>query len=175
MKKLDWLILRLTPHNKVSDFYRNRGVKIGRGCEIYKSVNFGSEPYLITIGEHVRINEGVEFVTHDGGLWVLRSPKSGFSERFHNADYFGSIIVHDNVHIGTDAIIMPGVEIGENCIIGCGAVVTHSIPSNSVVGGVPARLIETLEEYAQKAEKKVILTKALSPAEKKRYLKQLFG
>ena len=53
-------------------YYRSLGVKIGKDCEIYTTVNFGSEPYLITLGDHVRVNENVQFVTHDGGVWVLR-------------------------------------------------------------------------------------------------------
>ena len=45
---------------------------------------------------------------------------------------------------------MPGVTIGSNCIIGCGAVVTKDIPDNSVAAGVPARVIETIDEYYEK-------------------------
>ena len=48
-------------------YLRKSGLQIGNNCEIYKSANFGSEPYLITLGDHVRINSGVTFVTHDGG------------------------------------------------------------------------------------------------------------
>lgn len=57
---------------------------------------------------------------------------------------------------------MPGVTIGKNCIIGCGAVVTKNIPDNSVAVGVPARVIETIEEYAEKNAKKVVLTKQMT-------------
>ena len=48
------------------DYWKKRGMKIGVNCEIYSSAKFGSEPYLITIGDHVRINDQVQFVTHDG-------------------------------------------------------------------------------------------------------------
>lgn len=44
--------------SKYPAFLREKGVTIGNGCEIYKTANFGSEPYLITIGDHVRINAG---------------------------------------------------------------------------------------------------------------------
>lgn len=47
---------------------RKQGIVIGIGCEIYKDVTWGSEPYLISIGNHVRITSGVRFVTHDGGV-----------------------------------------------------------------------------------------------------------
>ena len=52
---------------------RKMGVKIGDGCQIYPSVNFGSEPYLIELGNKVRLTAGVKITTHDGGLWVLRN------------------------------------------------------------------------------------------------------
>lgn len=45
---------------------------------------------------------------------------------------------------------MPGVEIGKNCIVGAGAVVTKKFPDNCVIAGVPAKIIETTEEYSKK-------------------------
>lgn len=117
---------------------------------------------------------GVKLITHDGGVWVLRDPKAGYDDRFKDADRFGRIRIGNNVHIGTNAIIMPGVTIGDNVIVGCGAVVTHDVAANSIVGGVPARVIETLDEYAQKAEKKaekkVVMTKRMSQIEKRGFL-----
>ena len=143
--------------------------KYGGGrCEIYPSAEFGSEPYLITLGNHVRINSGVKFITHDGGMWVLRY----LYEKYKDIDLFGAIIVGDNVHIGTNAIIMPGVTIGNNCIIGCDAVVTHSIPDGSIAVGAPARVIESLEEYIHKNDKKFLHTKDFSYVDKKAYLEQ---
>lgn len=160
---------------KYVEYLRRTGVVIGDDCEIYKSANFGSEPYLIVLGNHVRVNAGVQFITHDGGYWVLRDRKSGFGEYFKEADYFAMIHVADNVHIGTNAIIMPGVDIGRNSVIACGAVVTHDVPENTIVGGIPAKSIETLEEYAKKAQNKFVKTKHMPMQEKKKYLKKKFG
>ncbi len=155
-------------------YLRNKGVKIGNNCEIYKTASFGSEPYLITLGDHVRVNSGVNFVTHDGGVWVLRGlatgVEDGFPQEFKNADLFGPITVGNNVHIGTNSIIMPGVNIGNNCIIGCGAVVTKNIPDNSVAVGVPARVIKTVDEYASKNESRFDYVKQYGYQEKKNYL-----
>lgn len=156
-------------------YLRNQGAKIGSDCEIYKTASFGSEPYLIEIGNHVRINEGVRLVTHDGGVWVLRSPLSGYGNEFEKADRFGKIVIGNNVHIGANAIIMPGVTIGENSIVGCGAVVTHNVPPNTVWGGVPAHQIETIEQYAEKARGRVIPTKAMSCEEKRQYLEKYYS
>lgn len=61
------LCFKLMPMKKYPDYLRKHGAKIGKDCEIYKSANFQSEPYLISIGDHVRINSGVQLVTHDGG------------------------------------------------------------------------------------------------------------
>lgn len=54
-----------------------------------------------------------------------------------------AIKIGNNCWIGTRCIILPGVEIGDNCIVGSGAVVTRSFPANSIIGGVPARLLKT--------------------------------
>lgn len=167
--------------NKIIDFIkgdyteslRKQGAKIGSDCEIYRTASFGSEPYLIEVGNHVRINAGVNLVTHDGGLWVLRSPLSGYGEEFEKSDRFGKIVIKDNVHIGTNSIIMPGVIIGENSIVGCGAVVCADVAPNTIVGGVPARIIESLDEYAVKARKRVVPTKGMSADEKKNYILQI--
>ncbi len=174
MKIFNYLYKKLLSPQKYISFLRKQGVKIGNNCEIYKSANFGSEPYLIEIGDNVRINHGVQLITHDGGLWVLRN-HGLYKKSFTDADKFGKILIGNNVHIGTNSIIMPGITIGDNVIIGCGAVVTHNVPSSSVWGGVPARHIETLDEYAEKLKKKTIDTKHMSKNEKKKFLMDYYG
>lgn len=151
-------------------FWRGQGAKIGSDCEIYASASFGSEPYLISIGNHVRVNAGVQFVTHDGGMWVLREYIDG-GDRF---DLFGKISVGNNVHIGTNSIIMPGVSIGSNVIVGCCAIVTHDIPDNSVVVGVPARVIESIDEYYAKNKDFIVNTKLMSYKQKKEFLLNMY-
>jgi serine acetyltransferase len=105
-------------------------------------------------------------VTHDGGVWVLR----GLCKDMEKADKFGRISVGNNVHIGTDVVIMPGVSIGNNVIVGVGAIVTKDIPDNSVAVGIPARVIQTVQEYKAKNLDKFDFTKGLSSSEKKQYL-----
>lgn len=151
-------------------YYRSLGVTIGERCDIYRSANFGSEPYLIKIGDHVRINSGVQFVTHDGGIWVVRD----LMPEYADMDIISGITIGNNVHIGTNAIIMPGVHIGNNCIIGCGAIVTRDIPDNSVAVGIPARVIETIDEYIEKNSRKFIQTKHMSALQKRKYLLEMF-
>ena len=153
-------------------YARKLGVRIGKNCQILTNpkVAFGTEPWLIKIGDNVRINAGVNFITHDGGVWVLRKMKPELS----NIDLIKPISVGDNVHIGTNVTIMPGVKIGNNVIVGLGAVVTKSIPDNSIVAGVPARVIETIDAYYEKHRNEFIFTKNLTKSEKKIYLKNKF-
>ena len=124
------------------------GGKIGDDCEIYGTAIFGSDPYLVEIGNHVRINDRVNFATHDGGVWVLRHMST--LPNYEKIDLFGRIKVGNNVRIGTGATIMPGVTIGNNCIIGCGSIITKNVPDNSAVVGIPERIIEDIWEYEAK-------------------------
>lgn len=175
MGKINIIIRRLIPIRYFCSYLRRQGVMIGKDCDICRSASFGSEPYLIRLGNHVRVNAGVNFVTHDGGYWILRNKNAGYGDEFKNADKFGMISVKDNVHIGTNAIIMLGVTIGENVVIACGAVVTHDVPPNSIWGGVPAHEIESLEQYAEKARKVAVPTKSMSPSEKRKYLENMMN
>jgi acetyltransferase-like isoleucine patch superfamily enzyme len=115
----------------------------------------------------VRLTVGVKITTHDGGLWVLRN-----NGKLKNADKFGKVKIGNNVHIGLNTIIMPGVTIGDNVIIGCGAVVTKDIPSNSVAVGVPAKVMESIDDYYRKVKDKVVMTKNLSADEKRTFLEK---
>lgn len=144
---------------------RIKGIKIGKGVEIGKNINFGSEPYLIEIADNVRISSNVNFITHDGGLWTLRK-----MNLLENADFFGKIIIEENVNIGMNATIMPGVKIGKNSIVGFGSIVTKNVPSNTVVAGIPAKKIETIQEYYEKKKDKCDFTKNMNYKKKKEYL-----
>lgn len=157
---------------RIIEFYKSKtqikklkklGVSIGKNCELSTEVFWGSEPYLVSIGDHVRVTSGVRFITHDGGVWVLR-------ELYGNEeiDLFGRIEIGNNVHIGMDSIIMPNVKIGDNVIVGCGAVVTKDIPSGEIWGGIPAKKIKTIDEYYKKNKGDFLYTKGLSKEEKKR-------
>lgn len=150
-------------------YWKEKGVEIGEHCEIYSSVSFGSEPYLVRVGNHVRINSGVNFITHDGGVWVVKKYLN-IDESKMTLGLYGSISIGDNVHIGTNAIILPNVNIGNNCIIGVGAVVTKDIPDNSIAAGIPAKVIEVLDEYIYKHKEDFEQKKYASIEEKRREL-----
>lgn len=162
--------LKQASNNKRANLLRKKGIKIGSGSDISHNVFWGSEPYLITLGNNVRIARNVTFITHDGGMWVLRN-----LNMLENADKFGPIHIKDNVHIGMNVTIMPGVTIGNNCIIGCNAVVTKNIPDNSIAVGVPAKVIETIDEYYNKNKDLIDFTKNLSSKEKHEYLSKKYN
>jgi acetyltransferase-like isoleucine patch superfamily enzyme len=167
----------LTLLRRVGDHYRDPvdlakdwGVAVGSDCRFISTSRstFGSEPYLITIGNHVTVTSGVRFITHDGGVWVFR-------EECPEIDVIQPISVGSNVFIGLGAVILPGVTIGSNVVIAAGSVVTRAVPDNSVYGGVPAKLIRTLADYRLSIDGNATPTKALSPAAKREYLMQRFG
>lgn len=108
--------------------------------------NFGSEPYLISIGTHVTISTGVTFITHDGGTWVFRH-----RPEFRNVIKYGRIVIHDNCFIGHGSTIMPGVSIDPNAVVAAHSLVAKNVPPQTVVGGTPARVLMTTQEYADKS------------------------
>ncbi|ERM80689.1 hypothetical protein P872_21535 [Rhodonellum psychrophilum GCM71 = DSM 17998] len=146
-------------------FAKRIGVKVGDNCRI-ASNNFGSEPYLIEIGNNVNVTKGVKFINHDGGVWVFRKESPKF-------DVFGKIIIKNNVYIGNNVSILPGVTIGDNCVIGANSIISKSIPSNSVVAGIPARFICNLNQYREKLEKNNFNTKGLKGIERKKEILRL--
>jgi acetyltransferase-like isoleucine patch superfamily enzyme len=122
--------------------FRRMGADIGSGCRLLVNT-LGSEPYLITIGDETLVSGGVVFLTHDAGTWVFR--------REHpEAARFGRITVGSRVFIGANAILLPGVTIGDHSIVGAGAVVTRDVEAGTVVAGVPARVVSTVESYKER-------------------------
>ncbi|MBW7470448.1 acyltransferase [Marinobacter sp. F4218] len=143
---------------------RQQGVKIGLKCDIHR-VSFGSEPYLVTIGNHVQLTAGTKIFTHGAG-WVLR-------ESYPDLDFFGKVIIKDNVYIGNNCLIMPGVTIGSNVVIAAGSVVTKSVPDDVVVGGNPAKVIDSIYNFEKKMVGKNVRSKFMNPKEKREYLLSL--
>jgi len=125
-------------------YFRSQGAKIGEGVEIYgpNLFTFGSEPYLITIGDHVTISHGVDFITHDGGMRVART-------KFPDAYLYGRIQVADDCFLGAHCILLPGARVGSGSVIGSGSVVTGEIPPGVIAVGAPARPVRSVEDYIQ--------------------------
>ena len=143
---------------------RKHGVVIGKNLRLFnhKSIRFDTTtPGLITIGDDVSITADVSILTHDFCSSVFR-------QKYY--DYVpgrSKVVIGNNVYIGQKVMILRGVTIGDNVIIGAGAIVTKDVPSDSVVAGVPARVVCTLDEYYQKR-------KAKDYVEAKQYARDLY-
>ena len=161
------------PFLKVLDLYshekyaRHLGVNFGENCHFYGKISWGTEPWIITLGNSVHVTAECRFATHDGGTLLLR-------DREPTLDLTRPIVVGNNVYIGARTIIMGGVTIGNNVIIGAGSIVTHDIPDNSVAVGVPAKVVKTLEEYFEKAKKESTGLGHLTYKEKDDALKKFY-
>lgn len=144
---------------------------VGENVSFIDTPNFGSEPYLISIGKDTTISFDVAFVNHDGGTRVIRNLPGQNKETV----IYGKIVIGKNCFIGCRVTILPGVTIGDNVIIGAGSVVTQDIPSNSVACGVPCKVIRTLEAYINKHQNDFEYIVSMPASEKKKYLLKKFN
>lgn len=130
----------LRKHN----LFRHVGKKVylqGRKLPLYSE--------LISLGDNVKIASRVNFVTHSIIHSMLNSAKDlPVDDKVQ--EQIGCIEVGDNVFIGAGTTILSNVRIGSNVIVAAGSMITKDVPSNSVVGGVPARVIESLDVYLEK-------------------------
>lgn len=143
-------------------YARYIGVNIGTNNFIPDKNCWSSEPYLITVGNNCQITSGVRIFTHGGGN-VLRN-------KYPDFDVFGKVTIGNWVYIGTNSLIMPGVTIGDGALIAAGSVITKSIPPGVVVGGNPAKILSTVDEYYEHNKKYNLCSKKLNSIEKKRLL-----
>lgn len=147
---------------------RMKNVHFGNGLKIYGHIKWGSEPWIITLGNNVHLTDGVRFVTHDGGTLILR-------DRIPDLEITKPITIGNNVYVGVDSIILPGVTIGNNVVIGARSVVTRDIPDDSVAVGQPARVIKSIDDYLTKIEKESLHLGHLSAKEKDSALREYYS
>lgn len=138
---------------KNADYIRKNNIfhHMGEGC-YYHPRKLPSEPMLVSIGDNVWVASNVRFITHDmSGDMLKNHPryKEAFS-KIYSPYFMGKIEIGSNVMIGADATIMYNVKVGDDCIIAAGSIVTKDIPAGSVVAGVPARVIGSIEDFATK-------------------------
>lgn len=121
----------------------------GEHC-YFNIINFNTEPHLISFGDNVVIATGVKFITHDVTNLI-------FSQMEPNTNWHGrngEVHIGSNVFIGANALILYDVTIGDNVIIAAGAVVNRDVPSGTIYGGVPAKMIGKFDEYMEKRRPK---------------------
>lgn len=146
------------------------GVKLGENVEITSKVIWGSEPYLISIGDNTKLSQNVTFSCHDGGVHVLRNLKNDGT-----LDLISPISIGKNCFLGINVTVLGGVSIGDNVIVGACSVVTKDLESNSVYAGIPAKKICSLEEYYNKNADMFLPTKRMDSKSKKEFLENRFS
>lgn len=127
---------------------RKIGASVGEDVVIYapnKTTIDEQYPWMLTIGDHVRICQGTVILTHDYAWSVLKGAKGG-----PILGASGKVTIGNHVFIGMNALITRGVTIGSNVVIGAGSVVTKDCPDNGVYAGVPAGRICSLDEFYEK-------------------------
>lgn len=128
-------------------YLRKHGIRVGENVHfrnpVYNCIDF-NRPTLIEFGNNLDINENFTVLTHDFGTFVFREVYKDF------VNSSGKVKIGNNIVFGRNVTILKGVTIGDNCIIGAGSIITHSIPDNSVAVGAPAKVICTLDEYYKK-------------------------
>lgn len=150
-------------------YARYLGATVGDNCKFLSNPRkcFGSEPWLIKIGNHVEITGGVILLTHDGSTWIIR-------EEHPELASWGTIEIGNNVFIGVRSIIMPNVKIGNNVVIGAGSIVTKDVDDGTVVAGIPARVICDVGSFSSKIINKSIPVLGLSKMEQIDFCKRYF-
>ena len=92
----------------------------------------------VCIGSHVNLAQGI----------TVTALNHNFEDKEKRIDEQGittkPVIIGDDVWIGANAVILPGVTIGKHCVVAAGAVVTKDVPDNTIVGGVPAKEIKKI-------------------------------
>lgn len=116
------------------------GMTVGKDFKRLQGVILDpSHCWLITIGDNVTMAPRVHILCHDAS-----------TKDFLGYTKIGRVDIGNNVFIGAETVVLPGVTIGDNVIIGANSTVTKDIPTGSVAAGSPARVICTLEEYLSK-------------------------
>jgi acetyltransferase-like isoleucine patch superfamily enzyme len=124
------------------------GLSVGEGTIFVGQQDFGSEPFLISIGSSCLITNSVSFITHDGAIQVpLIADGEKIGDVYGKKSVFGRIVIDENCFVGQGSVILKDTHIGKNCIVAACSVVKGHHPENSVIGGNPAKRICSIDEY----------------------------
>lgn len=146
-KYIDKLLKRLNllPEKEFLSFLGYYGISIGENTYIAPDavIDF-TRPSLVSIGNNCYLNSGFILLTHD---WVAGVMRHVYGEFINSS---GRVKIGNNVGTGYNVTILKGVTVGDNVFIAANSMVNKDIPPNCIVGGSPAKVICSLEEYRQK-------------------------
>lgn len=143
-----------------SRIYRACGIRVGAATAFYGPVTFAcdrGEKARIVIGDSCRLNSPLHIeisapvtigdrVTIGHHVVIITTGHEiGSSESRAGANIYQPVIIEDGAWIAANVTVLPGVTIGRGAVVAAGAVVTKDVPENTLVGGVPARVIRGLE------------------------------
>ena len=136
----------MTTHDRIGEFHVGHKIAFGRNTEI----DFTGG---LSIGNGVDLAERSIILTHGHDIYGLKNDKDLIEPT--TRAYATPLIIEDNVFIGAQSIIMPGVtRIGENAVISAGSVVTEEVPKNAIVAGNPAKVVGKLPRVYYRYNKK---------------------
>lgn len=134
---------------KRAEYLKNVFYSVGDNCTIMDR-KVPLYPELISIGNNVHIASHVYLTTHDITHRMINNYLKTNDVNHRVSETIGCIRIGDNVFIGSGTRVLGNVNIGSNVIIGASALVNKDIPDNSVVAGVPARVISSFDDYINK-------------------------
>ncbi len=113
-----------------------QGMVVGEGTYYHRQNLDGVAPRLISIGRDCVLAPTAMILTHDASTFI------------HTGKYrVAPVCIGDRCFLGYNSVVMPGVTLGDDVIVGAGAVVTSDVPAGTVVAGVPARALARTTEY----------------------------
>ncbi len=145
--KRAYLALCKPSPEEYAEFLRRQGgfYSIGENCWIMRTANI-TDPAYVRLGNNVMLS-ACSLLGHDGSVHMLNRAYGC------KLDKVGKVDIGDNVFVGHQAIILPGVTIGSNVIVGAGSVVTKDVPQGTIVAGIPARPIAKTDAYVKALKK----------------------
>jgi acetyltransferase-like isoleucine patch superfamily enzyme len=134
------------------------GTSIYHNSYVYGDVSIGKSTWIgpftvldgsggkLTIGDHCSVSTGVQIYTHNTVKWALSGGKSKYET--------AATSIGDNCYLGPYAIVTMGIHIGSNCLIGAHTLVNKPVPKNSIVFGVPGRVVGKVKVKGDSVEMK---------------------
>lgn len=122
-----------------------RNIYVGKGCFINYNCTF-LDVAPIKLGDGVWLGANVTLATPNHPFLAEERLNADYPDGNHDLEYSGPITIKDHCWICSSVTVCGGVTIGENSIVAAGAVVTKDMPSNSLIAGVPAKVLRQIDE-----------------------------